>query len=94
MPTPGNTTARGYGSSHQQLRRALLAQLKASPGQPCSRCGRPMFAEQALHLDHEDDRSGYRGLSHAWCNTSAGGKKAGRRRRSRRAWTGKTVSRW
>jgi hypothetical protein len=31
---------------------------------------------QQWHLDHNDDRTGYRGPAHARCNTSAGGKAA------------------
>lgn len=86
MPGQGNTSQRGYGAQHQAARRAALAQLKANPGQPCSRCSQPMYPGQALHLDHTDDRAGYLGLSHAACNLSAGGRKGGRTRKGRRRW--------
>ena len=57
-----NTTAAGYGSKHQKLRKALLAK---AYGQPCSRCGLPMLPGQQLHLDHDDyDRSKWLGFSH------------------------------
>ena len=79
----GSTTARGYGSQHQALRNRLLAQWK--PGDPCARCGMPMWhrwrvtAEgkrvTALHLDHNDARTGYRGLSHDTCNLRDGQRK-------------------
>jgi hypothetical protein len=69
-----NTTAAGYGSQHQKLRKALLAK---AYGQPCSRCGLPMLPGQALHLDHDDyDRTKWRGFSHAKCNLRAAAKKA------------------
>lgn len=87
MPSTGSTTARGYGAGHQKRRAAALAALV--PGTPCSRCGGPMYRDQALHLDHTDDRSGYRGLSHARCNTSAGGKKSGRRKRRAKRFVGR-----
>jgi len=68
-----NTTAAGYGSQHQKLRKALLAK---AYGQPCSRCGLPMLPGQALHLDHDDyDRTKWRGFSHAKCNLRAAAKK-------------------
>jgi hypothetical protein len=68
-----NTTAAGYGNSHQKLRKALLPQ---AYGKPCYRCGQPMLASQALHLDHTDDRTGYGGFSHAKCNLRAAARKA------------------
>lgn len=90
MPVPGGTTARGYGYQHQRLRAALLA---AAIGQPCSRCGQPMLHGQELHLDHTDDRGGYRGMAHASCNVKAGARKgADLRQRQRRGW--RTSRRW
>jgi hypothetical protein len=35
---------------------------------------RLILAGQEWHLDHNDDRTGYRGPAHALCNTSAGGR--------------------
>ena len=32
---------------------------------------------RALHLDHTDDRTRYRGLAHAHCNTTAGARRGG-----------------
>jgi hypothetical protein len=62
-----------YTYAHQQLRKHLLAQLAADPGQPCARCGRPMFVWMALDLGHTDgDPSRYHGLEHARCNRKAG----------------------
>jgi hypothetical protein len=68
-----NTTAAGYGNSHQKLRKALLPQ---AYGKPCARCGQPMLPGQELHLDHTDDRTGWLGFSHKVCNLRAAAKKA------------------
>ena len=60
---------------HKTLRRRLLADLARRPGQPCARCGLPMYVTQLLDLDHTDDRAGYLGLSHRSCNRRAGQRK-------------------
>jgi len=92
----GNTTQRGYGAQHQQLRATLMAELRRNPGQPCHRCGQPMWPDrQAIDLGHTDDRTGYHGLEHASCNRSAGGRKGGRTRKGRRRWRQPPLrSRW
>jgi hypothetical protein len=67
--------ARGYGAKHQAERKRRLAALR--DGDPCCRCGQPMWRIQApsLHLDHNDqDRTKYRGLAHGDCNRNAGAK--------------------
>ena len=79
----GSTTQRGYGSQHQALRSRLLAQWK--PGQPCARCGQPMWHRwmldstgrkvSAIDLGHADDRSRYTGLEHRACNRRDGQRK-------------------
>lgn len=71
------TTDRGYGADHQRLRAATIDQ---AYGQPCTRCGQPMVKGQPLDLDHDDDRSGYRGFSHRSCNRQAGAIKRNSRR--------------
>jgi hypothetical protein len=91
-----NTTAAGYGNSHQKLRRQLLPQ---AYGKPCSRCGLPMLPGQALHLDHDDhDRSKYRGFSHAACNLKAAARKGRAQQLKRRLVVvtapSKPVHRW
>lgn len=63
---------RGYGREHQELRARLLPH---AYGQPCTRCGREMVEGQALDLDHTDDRTGYAGFAHAFCNRQAGGRR-------------------
>jgi hypothetical protein len=62
----------GYGRRHHELRLRLLPK---AYGTPCVRCGRTMEHGQDLDLDHTDDRAGYRGFAHAFCNRSAGGYK-------------------
>lgn len=65
-----SASARGYGHAHQKLRRALLAVM--APGQPCPRCGQPMWPWQRIDLGHTDGKTAYQGLEHASCNRSAG----------------------
>lgn len=69
---PGTTTERGYGWAHQQARAEAIKDLH--DGDPCTRCGGPMYRSEAnrLDLDHTEDRAGYQGLAHASCNRSAG----------------------
>lgn len=75
----GTTTQRGYGAPHQALRRAWQARIAQHPI-TCTRCGKRITANDEWHLDHEDDRTSYRGPSHAKCNTSAGGRKSAENR--------------
>ena len=92
----GSTTERGYGWAHQQARVEALAAMP--DGQLCTRCRQPMWRADAdsLHLDHTDDRSGYRGLAHASCNTRAGQAKAmaSRQRRAATTRTSKRSRNW
>lgn len=75
----GSRAARGYGREHDQLRKQW-APLVASGLVQCTRCRLLITAGQAWHLDHNDDRTGYLGPSHARCNTAAGGRASHRRR--------------
>lgn len=70
------TTQRGYDWRHRRARALALDHLV--DGQPCARCGQPMYRAEAAHLDldHTDDRSTYRGLAHRSCNRRAGQAKA------------------
>lgn len=66
-----------YGSAHRARRAALLAALARAPGQPCPRCGMPMWPGQRLDLGHASDEAKRRGLpgdrlEHATCNRRAG----------------------
>jgi hypothetical protein len=78
----GTTTERGYGSTHQQLRARLLSVF--TPGQPCARCGQPMWGPP-LDLGHTPDRTAYTGLEHRRCNRGDGARRGNRKRRARRA---------
>lgn len=64
-----NTTGRGYGWNHQQARTTAAATF--TPGQPCARCGKPLWTLPAADMGHTDDRTAYRGLEHATCNRRA-----------------------
>ena len=71
----GTTKQRGLGSDHQADRERLRAQLR--DGEPCWRCGKPMYKWQELDRDHVIDRAlgGAQGpavLAHASCNRSKG----------------------
>ncbi len=66
----GTTSQRGYGSGHQTARRQAVEAFR--PGQPCARCGRPIWRAEDADLGHADGQQGYRGLEHAACNRRAG----------------------
>jgi hypothetical protein len=67
-PPRAPTAARGYGSTHQRLRAALVAAL--DPWAPCPRCTEPLGPDaDRLDLGHVDgDRTRYSGLEHRECN--------------------------
>jgi hypothetical protein len=79
MPWPSrkpNTTARGYGTTHQWLRRQW-APLVAAGTVNCWRCGERIPPGAPWHLGHDDhDRRITRGPEHKHCNLSAAGRKA------------------
>jgi phage FluMu protein Com len=64
----GSAHRRGYGRDHQVER--LIALENFTPGDRCPRCKTAMLAEDPLDLDHTDQRDGYLGLAHSWCNRS------------------------
>jgi hypothetical protein len=66
-----------YGAPHQAARAAGIEQAYDTP---CCRCGRLMRRGQAIHLDHTDSGTGYRGFAHASCNTSAGASRGNKMR--------------
>lgn len=80
-----NSTARGYDYNHERLRRALLP---SAFGRTCHLCGETMLRGQSLDLDHTQDRTGYRGMTHASCNRKDGARRRGanQRRSTSRAW--------
>lgn len=63
----GGSTARGYGTQHQKLRKLWQDRLLTGPV-TCSRCREPIRANDAWDLDHTDNRTSYLGPSHARCN--------------------------
>jgi len=71
----GSTTERGLNGTHAADLKRLRAQHR--DGDPCWRCGQPMYKTQALERDHVIDRvlggaDGPAVLAHASCNRSAG----------------------
>jgi hypothetical protein len=83
----GTTTQRGLGSKHQQHGLKLKREMR--PGQPCPRCGLPMWPHQKLDRGHTIDR--YFGgtdsegrLEHMHCNRSAGQRLSTQLRMARR----------
>lgn len=78
---PRSTRARGYGTEHQALRAQLLP---LAYGQNCHLCGDAMEQGQDLHLDHNEDRTGYRGMVHAACNRRDGARRGCERQRQQR----------
>ena len=83
MPRNGNTTARGYGTAHQQLRRQIARIVDAGQAH-CVRCGKPIIPGTPWDLGHDDnDRSRYQGPEHRGCNRSAGARNRQRRTQQR-----------
>lgn len=74
MPRPGSTTERGYGWQHQQLRDEWKPKVDAGTV-ACARCRQRIAPGSPWQLGHTDDRSGYQGPEHRYCNESAGGRK-------------------
>lgn len=70
--------ARGYGAEHRALREKLLP---LAYGKDCPLCGDAMEEGQKLHLDHNEDRTGYRGMVHGTCNLRDGARRGRERQR-------------
>jgi|SRR5216684_155039 len=71
----GTTAQRGLGTAHIADKKRLLAMHR--DGDPCWRCGQPMYKWQSLDRDHLVDRAlgGAQGpavLAHTACNRAAG----------------------
>lgn len=81
-----SASARGYGMAHQRLRLELLP---LAYGRNCHLCGEVMSEGDDLHLDHTEDRTGYRGMVHSSCNILDGARRGGhaaRMSRVREGW--------
>jgi hypothetical protein len=76
-----SATQRGYGVEHQELR---MATVEAAVGTACVLCGEVMDDPARMHLDHTEDRSGYRGFAHDDCNVRDGARRGGAATRARR----------
>lgn len=83
-----------YGWDHQKRRAAL----PAPNGEPCPRCGYPMWPGMRLDAGHSTDRAfgGHDSplrWEHARCNRKAGAKLGarmrGRKKRTQRDWLGR-----
>lgn len=66
-------TNRGYGHRHQQERKRWAPRVERGEVH-CARCHRLINPGSEWHLDHNADRTGYLGPSHARCNTRAAGR--------------------
>jgi len=80
--TRGTTAQRGYDAKHKR-ERARVAVLVDRGQALCSRCRRLIVPGTPWDLDHTDDRAGYRGAAHRYCNRAAGARlgNAGKSRR-------------
>ncbi len=85
------TVARGYGAQHKRLR-AMWARQVAAGVAYCSRCGRWIPPGLTFDLDHTDERDGYNGPAHVYCNRASAARKLNalrmqrRKRRFSRRW--------
>lgn len=73
----GSSTARGYDTDHQRLRRAWTPTVRAGTV-TCPKCGKPIAPSELWDLGHTDDRTAYTGPEHATCNRIEAGRKAHR----------------
>lgn len=98
MPSTGSTRDRGYGYAHQKRAAELKAAMR--DGDPCARCGRPMYRANLgqIHGDHKGTPRALGGdlpdaLSHARCNTSHGARLGNKLRGLRRRQAGISTGR-
>ena len=87
---------RGYHYRHRKLVTAARAAWR--PGQPCARCGQPIWqlsrvlpngkTESLVDLGHVDGsgKTMYQGLEHRHCSRSAGARMGNRMRGRQRRW--------
>lgn len=79
MAKPTTTTARGYGTKHQQLREQWAPKVSAGlvncHALVCLEQSRRIAPGSDWHLGHTPDRTRWTGPEHPLCNTSEGGKR-------------------
>lgn len=71
-PRVHGTSARGYGTAHQEQRRRWQPKVDAGIVN-CARCGQPIEPGRPWDLGHTDDRRTWTGPEHRTCNRRAGG---------------------
>lgn len=91
MPPRARTVARGYGAAHKR-ERERWAPLVAAGRAICVRCDQPIEAGSTFDLDHNEERNGWNGPSHVYCNRSAGAKN--RNAMYRRSGVPMTIREW
>jgi hypothetical protein len=74
---------RGYGKAHRE-ERARWKPIVDNGQAVCCLCGQWIEPGTEWHLDHTEDRTGYRGASHASCNRRDGATRGARRTNARR----------
>jgi len=81
-----SATARGYGATHQAIRRRL-APFVATGKIICPRCNKPILPGEEWHLGHAEGQRSYNGPEHAICNLRASAAKTNARHlKVSRAW--------
>ena len=66
-----STAERGYDAAHKRERRRWEPIVEAG-GAKCVFCDRLIDPKGPWDLDHDEDRTGWRGPAHVKCNRSAG----------------------
>ena len=69
----GTTTERGYGHEHQQARAWWQGRIDSGVVITCWRCHKRITGRR-WHLDHDTDRTTYRGPACVECNLHLAGK--------------------
>lgn len=85
MPRPGSRQDRGYDVAHEKLRKRLAPGVAAGNAS-CVRCGERIRPGEPWDLGHTEDRTGWTGPEHRFCNRSAGGKKRAPKPNPSRSW--------
>jgi hypothetical protein len=70
---------RRLGNAHER-RRSAIAPIVHAGKATCARCNEPIHPDDDWHLDHNDTRDGYLGVSHATCNLRDGANKTNGKR--------------